>query len=133
MNASEGPDIVGAIKDLTGGGAHISLDALGNRKTCSDSILCLRKRGRHVQVGLMVGDQTDPQVPMYQVTARELEVLGCLGMQGHRYPEMLEMITSGKLNPRLLVRRTITLEESLDEFERMEQFGSVGVTVIDTY
>jgi len=38
---------------LTSGGSHVAVDAVGSEETCADSILSLRRRGRHVQVGLL--------------------------------------------------------------------------------
>ncbi len=71
---------VEAIKDLTQGGVHVSLDALGHPETCYHSISNLRKRGKHIQVGLMLGENSSPQVPMDLVIARELEILGSHGI-----------------------------------------------------
>jgi alcohol dehydrogenase len=122
-----------AIQDLTGGGAHLSLDALGSRATCRNSILSLRKRGRHVQVGLILADQSDPPLPMDRVIARELELLGSHGMQAHAYPSMLEMILAGKLDPGRLVRTTIPLEGASAELQSMGRFGVTGVTVINQF
>ncbi len=50
INAGEVDDVAAAVRDVTGGGAHVSLDALGAVVTCVNSINCLRKRGRHIQV-----------------------------------------------------------------------------------
>jgi alcohol dehydrogenase len=133
LNAVEVQNIPEAIQDISGGGAHVSIDALGSVTTCRNSILCLRKRGRHVQVGLMVGDDGNPPLPMGPVIGRELEVLGSHGMQAHRYPEMLQMIVSGKLRPERLLGKAVTLEESLRELEGMGDFGATGITVIDRF
>ena len=133
LNAGTEEDIPKAIQDISGGGAHVSIDALGSAVTCRNSILCLRKRGRHVQVGLMVGDHSDPSLPMGPVIGRELELLGSHGMQSHRYPEMLQMIVSGKLRPELLLGKTVTLEASMKELENMGNFGATGITVIDRF
>jgi alcohol dehydrogenase len=133
LNANKEADIPKAIQDISEGGAHVSMDALGSAVTCRNSILCLRKRGRHVQVGLMVGDHRDPSLPMGFVIGRELELLGSHGMQAHRYPEMLQMIISGKLKPQLLTGKTVTLEESMKELESMGNFGGTGITVIDRF
>ena len=126
-------DVVEAVRDLTGGGAHVSLDALGHPATCFRSIQNLRKRGRHVQVGLMLAGERHPPIPMDEVIARELRIYGSHGMQAHAYPEMLRMIESGKLRPGLLVRRRITLEESVDALVAMGGFGAIGVTVVDRF
>ena len=122
-----------SIRELTGGGAQVSLDALGSAETCRNSILGLRKRGRHVQVGLMVGSDQDAPVPLSQVIARELEIVGSHGLQAHEYEPMLAMIRVGTLRPRLLVGRTITLEESPAELRALGAFAVVGVTVIDRF
>ena len=133
LNATEAEDIAETIKEITEGGAHVSLDALGSVTTCFSSILCLRKRGRHVQVGLMLADQSMPLLPMAQVIANELEIAGTHGMQAHQFPGMLEMIVSGKLNPRLLVGKTVTLEDAPGQLEKMGNFAHTGVTVIDRF
>ena len=133
LNGGKEKDIPKAIQDLSGGGAHVSIDALGSAVTCRNSILCLRKRGRHVQVGLMVADCSEPSLPMGPVIGRELELLGSHGMQAHRYPEMLQMIVSGKLSPARLLGKTVALEESPRELENMGNFGATGITVIDRF
>ncbi|MEJ5309873.1 MAG: zinc-dependent alcohol dehydrogenase family protein [Anaerolineae bacterium] len=133
INARAEPHLIERIRDLTGGGAHVSLDALGSATTCRNSVLSLRKRGRHVQVGLMVADYKDALIPMNLVIAWELELLGSHGMQAHAYPAMLDMILTGKLDPKKLIRKTVTLEESIDELMAMGQFAQIGVSVIDRF
>ncbi len=133
INAKETPNLVEKIQDITQGGAHVSLDALGSLETCRNSILCLRKRGRHVQVGLMVADYKDAPVPMNQVIAKELEILGSHGMQAYEYGPMMEMITAGRLQPGNLINRTVSLEESLSELESMGENFQTGVIVIDRF
>ena len=96
INARDTDDVVERVRELTGRGAHVSIDALGSAVTSTNSIACLRKRGRHVQVGLLAGDDYRPRIPMEQVIGRELEILGSHGMQAHRYPEMLGLIAAGK-------------------------------------
>ena len=126
-------DIVGEIKELTLGGAHVSLDALGHPETCFNSVANLRKRGRHIQVGLMAGSNRHPIIPMDQVIANELEIFGSHGMQAHKYPQMLEMIKAGKLSPEKLIERTVSLEESIRILPEMNKFKSSGVTVINSF
>jgi alcohol dehydrogenase len=90
----------------------VSIDALGNRVTCRNSVECLRKRGRHVQVGLMLGQEKDALLPMNLVIAKELEILGSHGMPAHDYGAVFEMIRSGSVQPKLLVRKTISLDQA---------------------
>ncbi|MGC8495362.1 MAG: zinc-dependent alcohol dehydrogenase family protein [Syntrophobacteraceae bacterium] len=133
VNGAVESDVVAAVKEITRGGAEVSLDALGSPATCFNSIANLRKRGRHVQVGLMLADHSHPAIPMDQVIANELEIAGSHGMQAHEYGRMLSMIQAGKLQPAKLISKTITLEESMQELVDMDRFRGTGVTVIDRF
>jgi len=133
INAEDNPDVVEVIHSVTDRGAHVSIDALGSVTTCTNSILCLRKRGRHIQVGLLVGDDHQPKIPMEHVIAEELRIYGSHGMPANKYGDMLTMICSGKLNPKLLIGKKISLDETPKEIEGMNQFGAVGITVIDRF
>jgi alcohol dehydrogenase len=105
-------DVPAAVAELTGGGAHVSLDALGAAGTCANSIRSLRPRGRHVQVGLLPPAQGRPEVPMERVIALELQVLGSHGMAAHAYPELLGLIAAGRLDPRPLITRRLALDDA---------------------
>ncbi|MFD3474046.1 zinc-dependent alcohol dehydrogenase family protein [Streptomyces sp. NPDC058695] len=129
LNASEVPDVAAAVRELTGG-AHLSLDALGSPVTCAASVGGLRRRGRHVQVGLL---PQDPIVPMSRVIGLELELLGSHGMAAHAYPQMLEMVRAGVLRPDLLVTSTITLDAAPAALEAMGATPGAGVTIIEPW
>ncbi len=104
----------------------MSIDALGSPQTCAASVESLRRRGRHVQVGLLPGGATP--VPMERVIGHELRLLGSHGMAAHAYPPMLEMIRAGILHPDQLITRTIGLA---DAGKALASIGSVpGVTMI---
>jgi alcohol dehydrogenase len=133
LDAREHADIPAAVRDLTRGGADVSIDALGSAQTCCNSIACLAKRGKHIQVGLLLADHSRPALPMDQVLSKELEIIGSHGMQAHRYPAMLEMIRTGQLQPAKLVGRTISLDESTAALPRMDKDASLGVTVINSF
>ncbi len=133
INATQSTDIVEEVKSLTNGGAHISVDALGSQVTCFNSIANLRKRGKHIQVGLMTGDHQHPKVPMDKVMANELEIIGSHGMQAFKYTEMLEMIKHGKLDPNKLIEKTISLEEAKIALPKMNEFENKGVVVINSF
>lgn len=126
-------DVRAAIVEHTAGGAHVSMDALGSRVTCYNSIACLRAQGRHVQVGLMLGAHADPPVPMGLVIAKELQVMGSHGMQAHRYGAMLDLILTGRLQPQGLVEKTIALSAAPAELAAMDSFRGSGITVINDF
>jgi alcohol dehydrogenase len=132
INASE-TDVVGAVRELTQGGAHVSVDALGHPTTCFNSIANLRRRGRHVQVGLMLDAHATPRIPMDRVIAWELEIRGSHGMQAFRYSAMMDMIRTGKLAPQKLVGKRISLAEAPDALMRMDSFEGTGISVITRF
>jgi len=133
INARGQMDIPAAVAELTRHGADVSIDALGSPETCVNSIACLAKRGKHVQIGLLPGNADRPVLPMHQVVAKELAILGSHGMQAHRYPAMLEMICSGQLQPASLIARTITLGECVSALPHMDRDSRVGVTMINSF
>ena len=133
LNAKKTDDVASAVLDLTNGGAHVSIDALGSTETCINSIKCLRKKGKHIQVGLMNGNDSVSPIAMGQIIFKELEILGSFGMQFHKYPEMLAMIESRKLKPETLIGRTISLEDSTFALSNMNAFEEIGMAVIDRF
>ena len=133
VNASKSKNLIEQIRDLSKGGVHLSIDALGNTETCFNSIANLRKRGKHIQVGIMEADQKHPVVPIDSVIANELEIIGSHGIQAHRYPELLQMIQDRKLSPEKLIGKIISLEDSLKVLINMNSFVETGITVIDKF
>ena len=117
-----------AVHEATDGGAHVSLDALGAEATAIASILSLRKRGRHVQVGVV---PDPPRLPMHRVMSWELELLGSHGLAAHAYPAMLDLVVRGKLQPGRLVTRKIGLDELPAALAALGERSPTGVTVID--
>ncbi|MEU8572560.1 zinc-dependent alcohol dehydrogenase family protein [Streptomyces asoensis] len=130
VDAREVPDTAAAVRELTGGGAHLSLDALGSPATCAASVNGLRRRGRHVQVGLLPSADGTTPVPLARAVALELEILGSHGMAAHAYPQMLELVRTGVLRPDLLVTSTITLDEAPAALAAVGTAPGAGVTVI---
>jgi D-arabinose 1-dehydrogenase-like Zn-dependent alcohol dehydrogenase len=115
------------VHEATGGGVHLSLDAIGSEAVCAASIAGLRKRGRHVQIGLL---PDRPRVPMDLVIGRELELLGSHGMAAHAYPEMLALVATGRLQPGRLISTRIALDDAPAALAAMSDGSPSGVTVI---
>ena len=131
IDATESHDVTADIRALSDGGVQVSIDALGSAVTCFNSVAGLRKRGRHVQVGLLLPEERDARIPTGLVVANELEILGSHGMQAHRYPQMLEMIAEGVLQPEKLIGRKIGLGQTPAALVSMDRFSEVGVAIID--
>jgi alcohol dehydrogenase len=121
-------DPVAAVVDRTGGGAHASFDAVGLPAVCEASVRCLRRRGRHVQIGLLPTGR--PAVPMDLVIARELQVLGSHGMAAHDYPRLLALVASGRLPVARLVSRTLPLDAGPQALAEVGAATAAGVTVL---
>jgi alcohol dehydrogenase len=94
------------------GGVHVAIDAVGSAATADASVRCLRRRGRHVQIGLMLGADARAPLPWDLVVARELEIYGSHGMAAAGYPPMLEMVASGRLDPSRLIGDVVPLAEA---------------------
>ena len=123
-------DSAAAVRAATGGGAHVSIDALGSPDTLTASIEGLRRRGRHIQVGLLPAVAGRPAVPMELVVAYELEILGSHGMAAHAYPEMLALVASGALRPDALVTDRLTLDDAPAALAAMDHPTPPGIRVI---
>ncbi len=118
------------VQRLTGG-THVAVDAVGSEQTCATAIHSLRRRGRHVQVGLLPPVDGHPRVPMDRVIAWELDVLGSHGMAAADYPGMLELIAAGVLRPDLLVERVVGLEDAARLLPGLGSASPAGITLVD--
>lgn len=130
VDASVVDDPAAAVVGLTDGGVQVSVDALGSAATAVGSVRSLRRRGRHVQVGLLLGVDAAPPLPMDVVISRELEIYGSHGMAAHEYPAMLALVSSGVLRPADLVREVIGLEDAGEALVRLPNADKGGITVI---
>ena len=133
INSSE-KDALIQIAEITGDGADVAIDALGSQATSSHSILSLRRRGRHLQLGLLLTPDGLTPEPMARVIAYELDILGSHGMAARDYPQMFEMVTSGILRPDLLVERTVGLTDGIAALRAMGDPKAAitsGITIID--
>lgn len=128
---ADGRDIPAAIAQLTAGGSDVSIDAVGSEQTSADAVLSLRRRGRHVQIGLLPGVAGHPQVPMERVIAWELDLLGSHGMAAADYPGMLGLIEQGALAPQQLISRTVGLTEAARSLPGFDRSPVAGMTMID--
>lgn len=129
--ADSSTDVPEAISELSGGGSDVAVDAVGSEQTSADALLGLRRRGRHVQIGLLPPVEGHPRVPMERVIAWELDVLGSHGMAAADYPSMMRLIAEGALQPQRLIERTISLAEASELLPVFDQAPVAGITIID--
>jgi len=123
-------DAVDTVRSLTGGGAHLSVDAFGSRATSVAAVASLRPRGRHVQVGLLLDDEAAPAIPMGRVIGEELELRGSHGISVGEYAAMLDDVVAGRLRPAESIGRTIGFDELPAALVAMDRPAtSAGMTV----
>lgn len=123
-------DPVAAVVEATHGGAHVSIDALGAPATADAAVRSLRRRGTHVQVGLMLGDAARAALPWDRVIAWELTVAGSHGMAAVDYPSMLDLVADGRLRPGELIGSVVDLDGAIDALVAMDGPGSgAGIVV----
>lgn len=130
VDAGEVGDTAAAVIQITGGGAHLGVDAIGRPATARASVSSLRRRGRHVQVGLLLGADAATELPMDLVVSRELALFGSHGMAAHEYPAMLDAVAGGRLHPELLVGRVVEFASAGGVLEAMDHPAGPGMTVI---
>jgi alcohol dehydrogenase len=134
INAAEVNDPVQEVLDITNGGAHVSLDALGIEETCQNAIKSLRPRGRHVQIGLTTDEQHGYNpLPSDTIVMNEIQINGSSGLPPAMYDEMFRMIEHDKLNPEAVVTNKIGLEGVNDKLEAMTDYQTVGIPVITEF
>jgi len=121
-------DPVAFLQNL--GGADVAVDALGSEATAGASVLSLARGGRHLQLGLLLTPSGLTAMPMARVIAWELTLLGSHGMAARDYPEMLALVASGALNPSLLVKREVGIEEGAIALADLDSQGAAGITII---
>ncbi len=123
-----------AIKEITKGGAHSSIEALGIGETILNSALCLRRGGRHVQIGLTTKAEAGMvSLPVDVFTAMELEFVGSIGNPHPDYAGLLALISSKRLNPKSLISREVALEEVNEVLKAMSDFKTSGFTIITKF
>ena len=133
LNAAKEDGLVKGIKQATGGGAHVSMDALGNPVMLFNSVRSLRRRGTHLQVGLMLSDHANAAIPMDKVIAHEIRLMGCHGMQAHRYPALLEFALANRSRLNSMIGGRISLAEAPEGLSAMTDFRGTGIKVITRF
>ncbi len=134
VNAENTDDVAKAVRDITDGGAELSVDALGIEQTCLNSIHSVDTMGRHMQLGITTSDeQGSIDVPIDHMLHSEIDLLTAKGMPPHRYDEIFTMMKAEKLTPGKLVTKEVALEDVTDRLTAMTNFETQGVEVITEF
>lgn len=123
-------DAAAAIREITGGGAQVSIEALGIEATTNASVDCLATLGRHVQVGMPASQNGQMQVNMRAIYSKQLAFFGTRGMPSWKYPSLLGMIERGEVDISPMLARQIPLSGASGELRAMNGPTSPGTAVI---
>lgn len=129
-----GDDVTDQVAEVTGGGAHVTVDAFGDEQTAVPALYSLRSRGRHLRLGTSSKQQGGHiRLPVDLIVFKEIRVVGSLGMPAVRFPAMLRMVESGMIQPGQLVQGTISIEEAGDALAGMATTSPPGMYVINSW
>lgn len=121
------------IRELTGGGAHVAVEALGVAATTEGALRSLRKLGRMVQIGMPAGPHARMDLPMDVVYSGQLAIFGTRGMPAWRYPSLLSLIETAGLDLSPLVARRVGLSDAGAELAAFDGPAPPGIAVITDF
>ena len=125
-------NVAEAIRDITGGGAQVSIEALGIAQTTNASVECLATLGRHVHVGMPSGDGM-MELNIRAIYMKQLSFYGTRGMPSWKYPRLLDMIERGAVDLSPMVAREIPLSQASAELQAMMGPTAPGTAVITDF
>jgi len=118
INASKVERVSKEVKKLTGGGADIAMEVIGNARTIEEAFECVRIGGRlcvvgytHEKISLVAG----------KIMFKEIEVLGSLGCRPLDYRPLIRMVESGAIDVKRLVTHRFKLEQLEEAFSVMKE------------
>jgi D-arabinose 1-dehydrogenase-like Zn-dependent alcohol dehydrogenase len=127
-------DAAEALREITGGGADVTVDALGSSKTTASALRSLKKGGRHLQIGLTTADDKGMMaLPVDAMVLQEIQFLGSLGCPTSSYPGLLSMVAKGKLAPKRLIGATVAVDKVNDVLNSMTSYATSGFSVITSW
>jgi len=104
------------VRKLTGGGAQVGFEAIGNPNTIASAFGCVRNGGRMVVVGYT---HKDVSLNAGRIMYREMEVVGSLGCRPVDYPPLIEMVAAGRIKVKELVTQKFPLDKLNDAFDKL--------------
>ncbi len=108
---------------------EISVDALCIAVTELD-----QQPPQHLQIGLTTAEEADwVELPIDTMVFDEREFYGSFGMPPNEYEEIFSMMAGGSIDPGRIVSETISLEEVPATLERMSDFDTVGIPVVEEF
>lgn len=116
-----------AVRRLTGGGADVAIEAIGNPSTMQDAFGTLHPGGRLVVVGY-----SDHEVTFIagRIMYREMEIRGSLGCRPVDYPRVIELARTGRIQVSPLVTGRFPLTEINAGLDALRQGAGIRSVVV---
>ena len=118
VNASKVDRVDKEIKKMTGGGADIAMEVIGNPKTIEMAFDSVRVGGRlcivgytHEAISIIAG----------KIMFKELEIVGSLGCRPVDYLPLIRMVEQGKVDVKRIVTHRFSLDDLPKAFEVMKE------------
>jgi NADPH:quinone reductase-like Zn-dependent oxidoreductase len=121
----ETDDVVAGVKDVTGGGAHVVVDNVGEA-TWKRSLEAARPNGRICVCGATTGP--NPPANLHRIWWKQLTVFGStMGSQAD-FEAVYELVKSGRAVP--VIDEVFALSEAAAAHERLEAGDQLGKIVL---
>jgi NADPH:quinone reductase-like Zn-dependent oxidoreductase len=121
----ETDDVVAAVKELTGGGAHVVVDHVGEA-TWQRSLAAARADGRVCVCGATSGP--NPPAQLHRIWWKQLTVYGSTMGSRADFEAVYELVASGQALP--VVDLVFPLADAAAAHERLEAGGQLGKIVL---
>jgi NADPH:quinone reductase-like Zn-dependent oxidoreductase len=121
----ESDDVVAQVKEITGGGAHVVVDDVGEA-TWRRTLDAARPEGRIVVCGATTGP--NPPAALHRVWWKQLSILGSTMGTPEDFQGAFDLIAAGKARP--VVDSVFPLAEARAAHERLEAGEQLGKIVL---
>jgi S-(hydroxymethyl)glutathione dehydrogenase/alcohol dehydrogenase len=130
VDASQTDDVVGAVRELSGGGVDYSFEAIGKKATAEQAFRMLDVGGTATIIGMVPDDQRLEIKAMDLLSEKRLQG-SMMGSNQFRVdiPRLISMYLDGRLDLDTMVSKTLTLEEVNEGYALMKK-GEVARSVI---
>jgi len=116
-----------AVAQWSGGeGANVVIEAVGSAATIRQSLELVSAAGRVVLVGWL---WEDVPLPASEFVKKEIDFLGSR-MNANLFPQVIEMLAAGKVNPALMITHEFPLSEAKAAFELASGQPEAAVKVL---
>src|SRR5204863_2372483 len=121
----ETDDVAAGVKDITGGGAHVVVDDVGEA-TWKRSLDAARPNGRICVCGATTGP--NPPANLHRIWWKQLTIFGSTMGTREDFEAVYDLVASGKVKP--VVDEVFPLAEAAAAHERLERGEQLGKIVL---